>query len=78
MGRCACNLCGIDPSDGEFFVAKKGIFAKNPKVYKSNADIEADIGSGDLQDKMKQPKGIYLTLESRVLFREIFYMVKGT
>ena len=47
-------FCGIDPSDGEFFVAKKGIFAKNPKVYKSNADIEADIGSGDLQDKMKQ------------------------
>ena len=54
MGRCACNLLWIDPSDGEFFVAKKGIFAKNPKVYKSNADIEADIGSGDLQDKMKQ------------------------
>lgn len=47
-------FCGIDPSDGEFFVAKKGIFAKNSKVYKSDADIEADIGSGDLQDKMKQ------------------------
>ncbi len=47
-------FCGTDPSDGEFFVAKKGIFAKNPKVYKSDADIESDIGSGDLQDKMKQ------------------------
>ena len=46
-------FCGQDPSDGEFFVAKKGVFAKNPKVYKSNADIDADISSGDLADKMK-------------------------
>ena len=44
-------FCGIDPSDGNFFVAKKGIFAKNPKIYKSKADIEADM-SGDLADKM--------------------------
>ena len=27
-------FAGIDPSDGKFFVAKKGIFNKNPKVYK--------------------------------------------
>ena len=27
-------FAGIDPSDGQFFVAKKGIFAKDPKVYK--------------------------------------------
>ena len=46
-------FCGQDPTDGEFFVAKKGVFAKNPKVYKSNADIDADIGSGDLATKMK-------------------------
>ena len=26
-------FAGIDPSDGKFFVAKKGIFNKNPKVY---------------------------------------------
>ena len=45
-------FCGTDPSDGEFFVAKKGIFAKNPKVYKTNADIEADT-SGDLATKLK-------------------------
>lgn len=44
-------FCGQDPSDGNFFVAKKGIFAKNPKIYKSKADIEADM-SGDLADKM--------------------------
>ena len=46
-------FAGQDPSDGEFFVAKKGVFAKNPKVYKTNADIDADIKSGDLSDKMK-------------------------
>ena len=45
-------FCGIDPSDNQFFVAKKGIFNKNPKVYKSPADIDADT-SGDLADKLK-------------------------
>jgi|TARA_B110000503_G_scaffold47345_1_gene77145 hypothetical protein len=46
-------FCGQDPSDGKFFVAKKGIFNKNPKVYKTNADIDADISSADLNSKMK-------------------------
>ena len=45
-------FCGQDPRDGKFFVAKKGIFAKNPKVYKTNAEIDAEM-SGDLADKMK-------------------------
>lgn len=44
-------FCGIDPTDGEFFVAKKGIFNKNPKVYKSVADVKADT-SGELADKL--------------------------
>lgn len=46
-------FAGIDPSDGKFFVAKKGIFNKNPKVYKSHADIDADISGADLNAKMK-------------------------
>lgn len=45
-------FAGIDPSDGKFFVAKKGIFNKNPKVYKTNADIDADT-QGDLNTKLK-------------------------
>jgi hypothetical protein len=45
-------FAGIDPSDGKFFVAKKGIFNKNPKVYKTDADIDADT-SGDLNTKLK-------------------------
>ena len=45
-------FCGIDPTDGEFFVAKKGIFNKNPKVYKTDSDIDADT-SGDLNTKLK-------------------------
>ena len=45
-------FAGIDPSDNKFFVAKKGIFNKNPKVYKSAADVDADT-SGDLADKLK-------------------------
>jgi len=45
-------FAGIDPRDGQFFVAKKGIFNKSPKVYKTNAEVEADT-SGDLSDKLK-------------------------
>ena len=44
-------FAGTDPSDGKFFVAKKGIFNKNPKVYKTKADVDADT-SGDLNDKL--------------------------
>src|SRR6056300_1449467 len=46
-------FAGEDPRDGEFFVAKKGIFNKNPKVYKSAAEVDADT-SGDLASKLKQ------------------------
>ena len=45
-------FAGTDPRDGKFFVAKKGIFAKSPKVYKTDEDIDADT-SGDLADKLK-------------------------
>jgi hypothetical protein len=45
-------FAGQDPRDGRFFVAKKGIFNKNPKVYKTPADIDSDT-SGDLADKLK-------------------------
>ena len=45
-------FAGIDPSDGVFFVAKKGIFNKNPKIYKSPSDVDADT-SGDLAIKLK-------------------------
>lgn len=45
-------FAGVDPSDGKFFVAKKGIFNKNPKVYKTNADVDADT-KGDLNTKLK-------------------------
>src|SRR5210317_2241150 len=45
-------FAGTDPRDGKFFVAKKGIFNKSPKVYKTPADVDADT-SGDLADKMK-------------------------
>jgi len=44
-------FAGIDPTDDKFFVAKKGIFNKNPKVYKTPADVRADA-SGDLAEKL--------------------------
>jgi len=45
-------FAGIDPRDGVFFVAKKGIFNKEPKVYKTAADVDSDT-SGDLAAKLK-------------------------
>jgi hypothetical protein len=44
-------FAGEDPRDGSFFVAKKGIFNSNPKIYKSHEDIKADT-SGDLTKKL--------------------------
>ena len=32
-------FAGYDPKDGKFFVAKKGLFNKNPDMYKTNADL---------------------------------------
>ena len=46
-------FAGIDPRNGNFFVAKKGIFNKSPKVYYTAADVDADT-SGDLATKLKQ------------------------
>ena len=45
-------FAGVDPSDGKFFIAKKGVFNKNPKIYKTNAEIDNDL-SGELADKFK-------------------------
>ena len=48
----AAIFTGIDPSDGKFFVAKKSVFNVNPKLYKTNAEIDADL-SGTLNSKFK-------------------------
>ena len=45
-------FAGIDPRNGNFFVAKKGIFNKSPKVYYNAKDVDADT-SGSLAIKLK-------------------------
>ena len=45
-------FAGVDPRDGKFFVAKKGVFNKEPKIYKTAAEVDADT-SGDLAAKLK-------------------------
>jgi hypothetical protein len=45
-------FAGVDPRDGKFFVAKKGVFNKEPKVYKTPSEVDADT-SGDLAAKLK-------------------------
>ena len=66
-------FAGEDPTDGEFFVAKKGIFNANPMVYKSHADIDADT-SGDLAKKLKmaydyiKPLGVKGVIQGDFMF----------
>ena len=43
---------GIEPETGDFFVSKKSVFNVNPKLYKTNAEIDADL-SGTLNAKFK-------------------------
>ena len=45
-------FAGIEPETGDFFVAKKSVFNVNPKLYKTNAEIDADL-SGALNSKFK-------------------------
>lgn len=45
-------VAGQEPGTGDFFVAKKSVFNKTPKVYKTPADVKADIPEGDLRNKM--------------------------
>ena len=32
-------FAGVDPADGQFFVAKKGVFNKTPDIYKKPGDL---------------------------------------
>ena len=43
-------FAGIDPKDGKFFVATKGVFNKSPILYKSQAEIPHE--KGDLAHKL--------------------------
>ncbi len=69
-------FAGTDPEDGEFFIAKKGLFAKTgPKFYKSYADIDADTKlSSDLAEKLKiaytemKPLGIKNIVQGDMMF----------
>jgi hypothetical protein len=45
-------FAGVDPSDGKFFVAKKGVFNANPQLFKNEKDIDKEL-SGDLANKFK-------------------------
>ena len=45
-------FAGIDPEDDKFFVAKKSVFNVNPKLYKTEKEIDDDL-SGTLNAKFK-------------------------
>ena len=45
-------FAGVEPETGDFFVAKKSVFNVNPKLYKTEAEIDDDL-SGALNSKFK-------------------------
>ena len=45
-------FAGVEPETGDFFVAKKSVFNVNPKLYKTEAEIDDDL-SGTLNSKFK-------------------------
>ena len=45
-------FAGINPENGQFFVATKSLFNKTPKINYTNADIDANH-SGGLKDKLE-------------------------
>ncbi len=45
-------FAGVEPETGDFFVAKKSVFNVDPKLYKTEKEIDADL-SGALNSKFK-------------------------
>ena len=46
-------FAGVDPSDGQFFVAKKSVFNVKPLLYKTDKEIDEAGLSGTLNSKFK-------------------------
>ena len=63
------NLCNIDPEDiNKFFVAKKSVFNKSPKLYKTNKEINDDL-SNTLNDKFKIALKEFSKLNIKMYYR---------
>jgi hypothetical protein len=44
-------FAGIDPADGKFFVAKKGLFNVEPQMFKSVEEVNQSVMSSELKNK---------------------------
>jgi hypothetical protein len=45
-------ICGINPSNGKFFVGTKSVFAQSPKINYTKQDIARNHGTDDLGQKL--------------------------
>jgi len=69
-------FAGTDPSDGQFFVAKKSVFNKNPILYKKESDIDV---TGDLGEKFKVALSEFSKLDIKgVIQGDLLYTSLGT
>ena len=69
-------FAGTDPSDGQFFVAKKSVFNKNPILYKKESEIDV---TGDLGEKFKVALKEFSKLDIKgVLQGDLLYTSLGS
>ena len=69
-------FAGTDPSDGQFFVAKKSVFNKSPILYKKESDIDV---TGDLGAKFKVALSEFSKLDIKgVLQGDLLYTSLGS
>lgn len=68
---------GIDPQDGKFFVAKKSIFNKDPKVYKHPDSISSDGLAADLATKLQYAYHYLKPLTERGIYQADMLFIKG-
>ena len=68
-------FAGTDPSDGQFFVAKKSVFNKDPILYKKESDIDL---SGDLGDKFKVALSEFSKLDIKGVLQGDLLYTKST
>ena len=68
-------FAGKDPSDGKFFVAKKGVFNKTPLLYKTTAEIDNEPKlPGELKSKFKTALEEFSKLGIEGEYKVIYYI----
>ena len=70
-------FAGINPENGQFFVATKSLFNKTPKINYTVADIDANHGSGGPSDTLKVALKYLPDLDMKGIYQGDIMFSKG-